>query len=388
MTDVGRTVRLAELLHPLSVDEYRERCLEREPWVQHGSLERFAGLVALAELRSVAALVEVFDGRVRVWPAAGGRSEDVTPGSALARHDRGDTLYFVGVQRFVPALRGLVRDAEWDLGLLPGSVRADLFASPAGAGASLHFDAQATIHVQLAGRKEWALAPAAGVVRPIEGYAPATATAAERARLAACCDGAPPAGMPEDRVELVSEPGSVVCFPRGWWHRTRALTPSLSLAIDVSPTWWARALFPLLERRMAADPRWRAWVLGLGESEDHEEEVRGLLAGLRGACEAIDPEELVAELAAPRILWGRRPEVEVRTSEGPPLVLRVLRDGAAIEIEVAASLAGACRCLLGLTGTFSLQAVAVRAGSEDLVGLQNLFVALRRAGVLVQMSQR
>ena len=129
-----------------------------------------------------------------------------------------------------------------------------LYASPAGKGTASHFDQNVNVVVQLEGTKTWWLAPNAHVERPMTRHTMGLAVDAELqsyARLPM------PAQMPEDRVEIVLQPGSILFVPRGMWHATRAETDALSLNFTFSPPTWIDLLTAALRGRLALSSEWR-----------------------------------------------------------------------------------------------------------------------------------
>src|SRR3546814_1181467 len=80
------------------------------------------------------------------------------------------------------------------------------------------------------------------------------------------------------------QPGSVLFLPRGTWHRTEALEPSLSLSIVVRPPVLADALLDWLQPWLLGDARWRLPLYGVAgaaglptRSEEHTSELQSLM---------------------------------------------------------------------------------------------------------------
>src|SRR5207253_9180794 len=85
---------------------------------------------------------------------------------ALAHYHDDYTLYFANITNSIPALHPFARVMEHDMGLLPGEVSCESFASKRGSGAKPHFDVGFTFNIQVTGRKTWIFAKNDHVLYP------------------------------------------------------------------------------------------------------------------------------------------------------------------------------------------------------------------------------
>jgi len=129
-----------------------------------------------------------------------------------------------------------------------------VYATPAGTGTATHFDQNVNFVLQVHGTKRWWLAPNTNVTRPMTRHRlgqPIDPELESYARLPM------PGGMPDDRTEIVLEPGSLLFVPRGTWHATEASTDALSLNFTFSAPTWLDVLGAALRGRLAQSSDWR-----------------------------------------------------------------------------------------------------------------------------------
>jgi ribosomal protein L16 Arg81 hydroxylase len=205
----------------------------------------------------------------------------VDASNAAQFQDIGATLYFVNVP--LPALTNSLADF---LGAPRRKVLASLFFTPAGGGAVPHFDKNENFTIQLTGAKRWQVGETPMVPATPDGYTlgsvitPALAPLLAEARR-----------PPERTVDL--KPGTLLYVPRGTVHHTGAGEPSWSLNLSYSPSMWLD-LLGVVQQRLAASPRWRGTVTGVGGDSAARDANRlpELLAELRALL--VDPGEAEA----------------------------------------------------------------------------------------------
>jgi 50S ribosomal protein L16 3-hydroxylase len=183
----------------------------------------------------------------------------------------GATLYFIDLP-----LDRLKRGLAALIGTRPHNIIASLFVTPAGGGTSWHFDANENFTVQLTGIKRWQVAEAPTVEAAPESYIAGLHVPGALAGLMGELR-----QEPARTVDMV--PGSFLYVPRGVMHRTE--TPEASWSLNLSyRAMWVDMVCDGLKARLAASPRWRASVTGVGEGSDP------------GARAASMLPELIAEL--------------------------------------------------------------------------------------------
>ena len=207
----------------------------------------------------------------------------INPQNAAQFQDIGATLYFVNVP--VPALTEALADF---LGAPRRKVLASLFFTPAGGGAVPHFDKNENFTIQLTGAKRWQVGET-----PMVACAPESYTLGSSVILPALAPLLAEARRPPERtVDL--KPGTLLYVPRGTVHHTGAGEPSWSLNLSYCPATWLELLQAGLQARLAASPRWRGIITGVGGDPAARDANRlpELLAELRALLD--DPEEAEA----------------------------------------------------------------------------------------------
>lgn len=218
------------------------------------------------------------------------------------QYQRGATLLFTGIGRFVPALAALQRALEE---LLRGPVNANLYITPPHSqGFRPHFDPHDVIVLPVSGHKQWHLY---GSWVPLP-------TKALRAAVDPSRIGAP-------RLSPTLSPGDLLYLPRGVVHEAHAqASPTIHLTFGILPPTWGEVLEEALRHAGLRAEDLRRSVAASPEVPDS-------LGPLLRALEALGgrPEEARERLQArfvrelpqlPRARFDVAPAVS-----GPPLTL-------------------------------------------------------------------
>jgi ribosomal protein L16 Arg81 hydroxylase len=253
---------LDALVAPLDAGDFMSSYWKRKPFLSTGSsslldsIRRALGGTDVAELLPSS-------GRLAIWPRDRPGQKFGTPDVALHEYENNlATLYF-------PAPGATV--ARWSAGLAAQLgeliVFTDLFAVRSGGGTGPHYDRNQGFTVQLKGRKRWIVAPNHFIEHPMENWH----MAFPPPRFVD--PGLAPSMMPEDGVEFVLEPGSILYCPRGFLHQISALDgeESLSLNFSVQDVSWAELMLAALRSLVVADPEFRLGlteVFGQGRGRD------------------------------------------------------------------------------------------------------------------------
>ena len=322
---------LSALVAPRSVAEFFAGFAPEKAgyFLSNGTPERLPAFLRAAELQSCEALARVNSGQV--WQSNGPKSNYMMPidrKTAEFVYKMGLTVYFTDITGAVPGVQGFARQLEADLGLNPNACRVTAWASPSENGAACHYDAHDIISVQLRGTKQFELAPVAGLSNPYGTQYSAGASRPDDEAFPQMAGGFPES-RDADFQSFVLEPGSVLFFPRGTWHRTYASGESLAVAFVIEPPSAADCILRQLRYVLLQDPKWRQPLYGAwGEGPEQAaafETLAELLAELpvlgrrltpEHVALAMLPEEKRLERIGPDSRFQRIPDVTVATAPG------------------------------------------------------------------------
>ena len=271
-----QTPGLAELLAPMTVEDFFEFHWPKKPLFIPGTHDKLGKLMELPLLASLEALVEARTGKVRAClPDFDDEysSLQLEARDALKAYRNNMTLVFDSMNLENELISGMLKNIRRELGLVTGGeennlckARSIAYATPAGCGTRLHFDANANFVLQVSGSKRWMLAANTSVDNPTERFT--TGANEMPAALENQCHAELLEELPEDCSEVLMEPGSVLFVPRGYWHATSTEEDSLSLNFTFSQPTWADVLTKSLQEHLLSKPEWRELADGL--EGDHE----------------------------------------------------------------------------------------------------------------------
>ncbi|MEA2998638.1 MAG: hypothetical protein QOK17_471 [Sphingomonadales bacterium] len=141
-----------------------------------------------------------------------------------------------------------------------GSISFNAYLSPDRSGADFHFDRCIATTLQIEGRKRWRYAP-----HPSVAWPPANARLPRGGDPEWTLpwignrgwDELPPVA-PRDFIEVILEPGDVLCLPAGTWHAAKAVGGSLALNMSLSAQDGSSFFAILLKQIFEGDPAWRS----------------------------------------------------------------------------------------------------------------------------------
>jgi len=250
---------LAALIHPRPTAELFASVAADAPFVVHGLADSVRALTDLPCLRSLDAMLDGWPRPVQVHlpdVADEASAIEASPADARKLFACGMGLLFEDVHAGSPVLTDWLAAIRGDLGLSALTLgRCLVYATPAGKGTAPHFDQNMNFVLQLHGAKKWWLAPNRHVERPLTRHTLGLPLDPE---LQTYAHEPIPRHMPEDRREVVLEPGSLLFVPRGVWHATEAEGDALSLNFTYTAPTWLDLLAAALRGRLAVSPAWRA----------------------------------------------------------------------------------------------------------------------------------
>lgn len=272
-----KTFGLDELLAPLTQDEFFKSVWPEKPLFIPAVDGKLKELFEIPQLQNLEALVAARHSKVRAClPDFDDEysSIHVEPKDALKVYDNNMTLVFDNMQLQNATIANALRQIRSELGLPMGTeennlckARSIAYATPAGCGTRLHFDANVNFIVQLHGSKSWKLVANTSVKNPTERY---TASSFEMsAALEKQCHDMLIDEVPDDTEEILMEPGCVLMVPRGYWHETTTSEESLSLNFTFSQPSWADIFTKSMQEHLLQNADWRELADGL-ESLDEK----------------------------------------------------------------------------------------------------------------------
>ena len=297
------------------------------PCAGHAAPERLGELAAWPAWDDLPALVEAIGGDAVIGYA---RAADGRPVQAVHPRERWRELHGAGatvelMASEAPRFRALCDEVAADLGLAASAVSADVFLSPRGEAVPKHFDGVDVIVLQLRGTKRWQLAANPDVAFPAHAYIPGFGPDIRNHRAA---DDEGPGSrsleMPADAETIDLQPGSALFVPRGWWHRTTAITDSISISIVTRPPTTGELLRSLVDRAIRSRPAWREPVAGAAGRAD------ALRARLSALLDELGPETAHLRTGAVEVRHFRRRAgvaIDVAVGRGEPSVVTIARRG-------------------------------------------------------------
>jgi 50S ribosomal protein L16 3-hydroxylase len=293
-----RTFGLAELVHPLSTRVFMAKYWQKQPYVRHGSLQRFSAIAEIPALRSIEAILGVWHGTVDAWPPRDTKNPVITAEAHQLSdfYESGYTLYLSHVEAHVPALEPFARRLELDLGLRGDEVFFEAFVSK-GAGSAVHFDPNVTINIQLLGSKQWRMAENTHLKHPHAGWNVGSEVDDE---MKAYAKQPFPSKMPRGFRSFEARQGTLVYLHPGYWHSTVNHEPSLSLLYTVDPVSWADLLGDEIKAHLNTVDDARELAFGLGSTDGQDRKRQRLKKLIQEVCNAAD------RMSADRLLakWG------------------------------------------------------------------------------------
>lgn len=279
MSQIG----LAEIISPVSVSDFFSHHWPTKPLFVPATLQKLKTIFDLPQLQDLESLVAARQLKVRAClPDFDDEysSIHVQPEDALKAYRNNMTLVFDAMQTQDSTIAQILKTLRSDLGLVTGGTENNLckarsiaYATPAGCGTRLHFDANANFIIQIHGTKTWVLAENKSVTNPTERFT--TGSFEMAAALEKQCHDQLIDELPEDHEEYVMKPGCVLFVPRGYWHGTTTDDDSLSLNFTFSQPSWADVFTKSLQELLLTSPDWRALADGL-EGDDQQRKNKAI----------------------------------------------------------------------------------------------------------------
>jgi ribosomal protein L16 Arg81 hydroxylase len=246
-----------------------------------------------------------------------------------------------------------------------------------------HFDHDINFQILLEGEKVWRFEENRHIVNPLRSYHPG--------RLPDLFSEEAYAGDTSFSTEfdsaretrLTARPGSVVFFPRGYWHEVQSLTDTWSINFIVRGLPWSDAIGSALAARLKRMPQFREYHRFSTDSGHIESSssFAQLQAEAIKALGEMNADEVTLSQLTVRYRWAE-------TSSPRSVVVRdgriELHLGADTPIEVEPALKPPLEKISGFQRSFSWHDALAVAGGIEPMGLYNLLEQLVEFGSLVK----
>ena len=316
-----KVLRFAEVLSPVSPEEFLAEYWAKRPLHIPGSPDKFAALLDRNKFVKCAAQVDALQAYMANEDRTGHAAIiTILPRQIAGMYKAGLTICAKGLEKGSLRLAEFAHQIKSELNYT-GKVDFRGYLSKHGSGAPIHFDARHATTLQIEGEKVWRFS-----TRPSVHFPPRNAvlegTSVEYVKtdplprvrdLKLEPPLTPPADLQMDEVTL--QPGDVLYLPPGTWHSAQAIGHSLAVNMAFNYAKGGTALELLadvLYTMLYADPKWRMTPPPVTEAVSDGQlpaSVREFLAE-----RFDDARRAFAELdvADPRVeaVWRRRVQVE------------------------------------------------------------------------------
>ncbi len=265
------TLGLDVLLAPMTADIFLSKHWPKKPLFIPADIKKLNSILLITQLQNLESVIDARTQKVRAClPDFDDEYSSIhlDAKDALKAYNNNMTLVFDSMNLQDKDIANSLEQIRSELGLVTGGpennlckARSIVYATPAGSGTRLHFDANVNFIIQLHGSKRWILAPNTSVENPTERF---TAGSLEMsAALEQQCHAALIDQVPEDSLEFLMTPGCVLFVPRGYWHETNTDEDSMSLNFTFSQPTWADVFTKSLQEHLFKSAVWRELADGL-----------------------------------------------------------------------------------------------------------------------------
>lgn len=263
---------LNEILAPVTLENFLNSSWPKKPvFIPAHDQTKLNMVLQIAQLQSLEAVVASRTLKVRAClPDFDDEYSSIhlSPEDSLKAYNNNMTLVFDGMHVQDATIAQSLANIRAELGLVTGGpendlckARAIVYATPAGGGTRLHFDANVNFIIQLQGSKRWQLAENKSVINPTERF---TAGSLEMsAALDRQCQAPLLDELPDDSQDFLMTPGCVLFVPRGCWHQTTTDEDSMSLNFTFSQPTWADIFTKSMQEHLLQSSEWRGLADGL-----------------------------------------------------------------------------------------------------------------------------
>jgi ribosomal protein L16 Arg81 hydroxylase len=260
---------LRDLLRPIELEDFLLNYWGKKPlFVKAERGDKLARLFDMERFRRAVkneAAVELrgsLDSGATYFSARGADVDTLLKGGATLCVD-----HLEGVDEGLRACRDAVaREIRY-----PGKIDFRGYVSPDGGGFDTHFDQRIATVLQIAGQKRWCFSRQPAVDYPEYQAVPDGKGGVKYGRTAkpeqvGGEDFLPP--VEAEFLEVVLQPGDLLCLPAGTWHKAKAVGWSLALNLAFTPVRVRDLVWRIISQCLASDPAWRMGIVPALEGKE------------------------------------------------------------------------------------------------------------------------
>ena len=224
-----RLKSLESLFGSMPKSEFLDLYLKNTPVVNDGPIEALSEFTELPFLQSLESLLDSWPAQVTAYReglADEVNSKKVSSLEARELFQKGSGLCFDDANQFSPLLEEWPEAIRADLGLSALTFsRSLIYATKEGRGTDPHFDQNINFVIQISGTKKWWVAPNEHVDNPLTRHTMGVEMDPE---LSSYAREEMPEKFPDNGIEFILKPGSVLFVPRGSWIGLKRLERPLT----------------------------------------------------------------------------------------------------------------------------------------------------------------
>jgi len=251
---------------------------------------------------------------VRVWDSGEHSTPIVTDGATAVKLLHAGMTSYANVSEITDEIKQLRECLRLEFGL-PNAPRCNLFVARTG-GAQLHFDPNDVLTLHLLGSKVWRIACNETVSHPVSGYSHGR----DSEHFAPYASGPFPSSIPEHHLEIEMTAGSVLYVPAGWWHETRVIGDSVSLAVQFVTPAKVDMVLGAVRQRLLRHADWRKVADALAcpavSDQSAVDGFQALLSTLMSDVGHLTGEDIFESV------YRRRPELSTWSDSCPGVLIK------------------------------------------------------------------